>query len=116
MYVAPIGKCFRVDVCANRDIANTLNLFALPSHKSFSVFIRGGHILGIGEHSKGSAISKLILEQGNAYDIVHSDTSFESTTRVFSSFFQHNFWLAPLKSYLLRLNSKYHYAILYFYW
>jgi hypothetical protein len=49
MYVAPIGKCFRIDVCANSDIANTLNLFAFPSDKSFPVFIRGGHILGIGK-------------------------------------------------------------------
>jgi hypothetical protein len=76
MYVAPIGKCFRIDVCANSYIANTLNLFALSSDKSFPVFIRGGHILGIGKDRKRSAVSKLILEPGNSYDVVHSDTSF----------------------------------------
>jgi hypothetical protein len=76
MHVAPIGKCFRIDVCAKSDIANTLNLFAFPSHKSFPVFIRGWHILGIGKDRKRPAVSKLILEPGNSYDVVHSDTSF----------------------------------------
>jgi hypothetical protein len=76
MTVAPIDKCLRIDVRANSDIADTLNLFALPFDKSFPVFICGGHIMGIGEDGKGPAVSMLILVPGNSYDIVHSGISY----------------------------------------
>jgi hypothetical protein len=78
MRIAPIFKCFRIDVHAKSDVASTLNFFPFPSDKSLPVFIRGGHILGIGKDRKRSAVSSLILVPSNSYDIVHSDTAFRS--------------------------------------
>ena len=73
---APIDKCFRIEVCANSDIAHTLNLFALPSNKNSPVFKSGGHIFGIGKNCKRPSVCMLVLEPNNSYDIVHSDISF----------------------------------------
>jgi hypothetical protein len=75
MTVAPIDEGFRIDVRAKSDIANALDLFALPSDKGFPVFIRGGHVSGIGKDRKRPAVGRPILEPGNSYDIVQSDTS-----------------------------------------
>jgi hypothetical protein len=76
MQVAPIGKCFRIDVCANSDIASTLNLFALPLNKSFPVLKSSGHILGIGKYRKRPTVSELVIKPSNSYDLAHSETPF----------------------------------------